>query len=133
MKSQERNNMSNEVIVCKFDSEIICNSYVCEEDASAIEQYDKTCPLFEKEQLLLIGIDNAKNKLLKFYKTLQKLEEAALGPEEARAIREEFEKQFPKTVERYNKTLVTETSEPDYTITKDKKGNFIAKEKSGGK
>lgn len=27
-------------------------------------------------------------------------------------------------------TIVTEKSEPDYVITKDEKGNFVAKEKS---
>jgi hypothetical protein len=58
--------MNKEVIVCKFDNEIECDFYLCEEDCSDLEMYEevgKSCPLFDKSEKLDVAIYRA-NKIL---------------------------------------------------------------------
>jgi hypothetical protein len=55
-----------EVVICKFDNEIECSSYLCEEDCSDLEMYlesGKTCPLFVKSEKLDVAVYKA-NKIL---------------------------------------------------------------------
>lgn len=53
-------------MICKFDNEVECNFYLCEEDCSSLEMYEdqgKSCPLFAKVEKLDVAVYKA-NKIL---------------------------------------------------------------------
>lgn len=56
---------TKEVIVCKFDDEIECAAYNCEEDVSTIEMLDYPCPLREEKEKMADKADALYNELEK--------------------------------------------------------------------
>lgn len=56
-----------EVMVCKFDDEIECAHYNCEEDTSIIEMYEYPCPLAKKKLELREDFDKFKEVYEKLF------------------------------------------------------------------
>ncbi len=61
-----KNLEQKEVIICKFDNEIECDEYICEEDCTSLEIHlnaGKNCPLFEMKQKRDLQVKRLRERL----------------------------------------------------------------------